>query len=94
MAAQQALDVLMAVMPPLRCVDILSHKLPSDAAVSSGTAVEGDVLCATVRCLQVGWTSVATLSLMCSMRCSLLGAIDDVLCYTIVLIGECTGQEN
>lgn len=54
MAAQQALDVLMAVMPPLRCVDILSHKLPSDAAVSSGTAVEGDVLCATVRCLQVG----------------------------------------
>eukprot|EP00775_Hariotina_reticulata_P009312 gene9312-9477_t len=53
MAAQQALDVLMASMPPLRCMDILSHKLPSDAAISSGTAVEGDVLCATIRCLQL-----------------------------------------
>jgi hypothetical protein len=54
MAAQQALEVLMVVMPPLRCADILAHKLPSDAAVASGTAVDGEVLCATVRCLQVG----------------------------------------
>lgn len=53
-AAQQALEVLMLTMPPLRCVDILAHKLPSEAATSSGTAVDGEVLCATIRCLQVG----------------------------------------
>jgi hypothetical protein len=52
-AAQQALDVLMQEMPPLRCADILAHKLPSEAATSSGTAVDGEVLCATIRCLQV-----------------------------------------
>ncbi len=52
-AAQQALEVLMVTMPPLRCVDILAHKLPSEAATSSGTAVDGEVLCATIRCLQV-----------------------------------------
>lgn len=53
MAAQQALDVLMQSMPPLRCVDILAHKLPSEAATTSGTAVDGEVLCATIRALQV-----------------------------------------
>jgi hypothetical protein len=53
MAAQQALEVLMVVMPPLHCADILAHKLPSDEAVASGTAVDGEVLCATIRCLQV-----------------------------------------
>lgn len=53
MAAQQALEVLMVVMPPLRCTDILAHKLPSDEAVASGTAVDGEVLCATIRCLQL-----------------------------------------
>ncbi|WIA20824.1 hypothetical protein OEZ85_005178 [Tetradesmus obliquus] len=53
MAAQQALEVLMVVMPPLRCADILAHKLPSDEAVASGTAVDGEVLCATIRCLQL-----------------------------------------
>jgi hypothetical protein len=52
-AAQQALDVLMQSMPPLRCVDILVHKLPSEDATSSGTAVDGEVLCATIRSLQV-----------------------------------------
>lgn len=52
-AAQQALDVLMCEMPPLRCADILAHKLPSEDATSSGTAVDGEVLCATIRCLQV-----------------------------------------
>lgn len=52
-AAQQALDVLMQSMPPLRCVDILAHKLPSEDATSSGTAVDGEVLCATIRSLQV-----------------------------------------
>ncbi|KAF8062702.1 clasp1b [Scenedesmus sp. PABB004] len=51
-AAQQALDVLMASQPPLRCVDILAHKLPSDEATASGTAVDGEVLCGTIRCLQ------------------------------------------
>jgi hypothetical protein len=58
MAAQQALEVLMVVMPPLHCADILAHKLPSDAAVASGTAVDGEVLCATVRCLQVRYNAV------------------------------------
>ena len=52
-AAQQALDVLMQEMPPLRCADTLAHKLPSEAAISSGTAVDGEVLCSTIRCLQV-----------------------------------------
>lgn len=52
-AAQQALEVLMVTMPPLRCVDILAHKLPSETATSSGTAVDGEVLCATIRSLQV-----------------------------------------
>eukprot|EP00882_Tetradesmus_deserticola_P034563 GHRQ01039703.1.p1 GENE.GHRQ01039703.1~~GHRQ01039703.1.p1 ORF type:complete len:142 (-),score=40.82 GHRQ01039703.1:170-532(-) len=63
MAAQQALEVLMVVMPPLHCADILAHKLPSDGAVASGTAVDGEVLCATIRCLQVwgmcGWLGKA-----------------------------------
>lgn len=59
MAAQQALEVLMVVMPPLRCTDILAHKLPSDEAVASGTAVDGEVLCATIRCLQVRGARVA-----------------------------------
>jgi hypothetical protein len=52
-AAQQALDVLMSSMPPGQCADILSHKLPSEAASASGTAVDGETLCATIRCLQV-----------------------------------------
>jgi hypothetical protein len=43
----------MVTMPPLRCVDILAHKLPSETATSSGTAVDGEVLCATIRSLQV-----------------------------------------
>eukprot|EP00878_Enallax_costatus_P013398 GHUV01014010.1.p1 GENE.GHUV01014010.1~~GHUV01014010.1.p1 ORF type:complete len:768 (+),score=287.98 GHUV01014010.1:178-2304(+) len=53
MAAQSALEELMSVMPPLHCVDILAHKLPSEAATASGTAVDGEVLCATIRCLQM-----------------------------------------
>jgi len=53
LAAQQALDVLMLEMPPLRCADILAHKLPSEASTNSGTAVDGEVLCATIRCMQV-----------------------------------------
>lgn len=58
MAAQSALDELMSVMPPLRCVDILAHKLPSEAATICGTAVDGEVLCATIRCLQVSCLSM------------------------------------
>lgn len=61
MAAQQALETLLAVMPPLRCVDILAHKLPSDEAVASGTAVDGEVLCATIRSLQVRLGGLACL---------------------------------
>lgn len=53
LAAQQALDALMAAMPPLRCASILSHKLPSEGSLAGGTAVDGEVLCATIRCLQV-----------------------------------------
>lgn len=53
LAAQQALDVLMLEMPPLRCADIMALKLPSEAATSTGTAVDGEALCATIRCLQV-----------------------------------------
>lgn len=33
-------------------LDILRFKLPSPDAISSGTATDGDVLCAAVRCLQ------------------------------------------
>jgi hypothetical protein len=62
MAAQQALEVLMVVMPPLHCADILAHKLPSDEAVASGTAVDGEVLCATVRCLQVRGYGVCSIA--------------------------------
>jgi hypothetical protein len=49
MAAHQALERLMDAMPPQRSVDILRYKLPSQESTSSGTAVDGDVLCATIR---------------------------------------------
>ena len=53
MAAHSALDVLMTCTSPLRSVEILAHKLPSDTALASGTAVDGEVLRAAIRCLQV-----------------------------------------
>ncbi|KAI8476813.1 MAG: clasp N terminal-domain-containing protein [Monoraphidium minutum] len=52
MAAHQALEALVDAMPPARSLDILRLKLPSADAVHSGTAVDGDVLCAAIRCVQ------------------------------------------
>ena len=56
MAAHQALERLMDAMPPQRSLDILRYKLPSQESTSSGTAVDGDVLCATIRCEGTGAT--------------------------------------
>ncbi|KIY94798.1 hypothetical protein MNEG_13164, partial [Monoraphidium neglectum] len=52
MAAHQALEALVDAMPPQRCLEALRFKLPTAEAVHSGTAVDGDVLCAAIRCLQ------------------------------------------
>ncbi len=51
-AAHQTLECLMDAMPPRTSLEVLRYKLPSPEAVSSGTAVDGDVLCAAIRCLQ------------------------------------------
>ena len=57
MAASQALDKLMdSPMPFHKCIDVLAVRLPRPGAGAGAeqqcSLAEGDVLCATVRCLQ------------------------------------------
>ncbi|GBF89721.1 hypothetical protein Rsub_02891 [Raphidocelis subcapitata] len=52
MAAHQALEALIDATPPAATLEVLRLKLPSGDAVHSGTAVDGDVLCAAIRCVQ------------------------------------------
>lgn len=94
-AAQQALDVLMQSMPPLRCIDILAHKLPSEDATSSGTAVDGEVLCATIQSLQVSrgtqhpTDETDTLAAAALLR----NVLSISQCITDVCVGACLDRQ-
>lgn len=72
MAANGALERLMVAMPPQKSLEVLRYKLPSDQAVNSGTAVDGDVLCATIRCVQRAAKHMAPRDLMAVVPSDLL----------------------